>query len=985
MISASSTFRLHSVVLASLIASAGAAMPAQAQTRFDRFYDSASATNERASSVEQTNDRGYIMVGTRSLPSGANVVYAVKTDPFGAVSWSKSYGVPGGGTALGFCVRQTRDTGYIIAGHSNGRGLLMKLDNAGNIQWQRAFAGPLDADPLRGPVVREVAGNAGGYVVVGSVYLPNQNNQFAGLLLRTDAAGNMIDQQYYFDGRYGPTGSVFFRDVRQDGPRSFIITGKTVNPNGGSEALVFKTLPNSPLQAGVVPVYGPPTDQLEGESVEVTSGGGYAFTGHRLATTNTILFKTTNLLAPVFNRQFNGLDTAYSLRESAFYQLVSTGISPNVGIPMFSASTLMRNGVNGAFHWAYQYPFGGQKDASQGVPTQDGGYMLAGGTAFGPNPINVSGIKTNAAGEACERTPLQPAQPQWQPVINSTDLLRFPLDIYNPTQLVAVPDQPRTDFTCLIPGCTPPPANMVFWAPFDNPLPFRDLAGGGNGVSFGGPTSTPGYVNQSFCFNSGVTPFIDYPNSAAKNFNAGNFSFDAWVRRPNTNGQPLNDGVRVIVDKRTQFQNGTIRGYSFYLFNGSIACQVATGAFVNYGSGPAGLVPSDGQWHHVAVTIDRTSTMPTVLFYVDGAQAGAGVPVSPANIGLSVNCPSALRIGGRIAAGPLLGSTFQDCIDEVELFNRVLRPAEIAGLYQAQSAGKCREFAHLPVVAMCPTDASINISATLCNFTTTPQTYTYSVQGLPVGPGSTIAGPSFTPAVYPPVVVNPGNCVPVTVTVPRPVGLANGLTAAWQMCFGSTTGASFCATGTIVGSNQICWINPNGGFGWTTRVGTVTPISVRAVNESSSPVDSPLRIRVIGPDMEPDVQAVSLNGLPPGEPVIGRLSVRPGGTSEVSFDALIVEGGQDNVYRQYTIVIEGDLDGDGQFEPLVGCDLSDDTPPPPPPCTADFNNDGTANSQDFFDFLAAFFALDASADVNHDGLLNSQDFFDYLNAFFRGC
>ncbi|MGE3106897.1 MAG: GC-type dockerin domain-anchored protein [Phycisphaerales bacterium] len=52
-------------------------------------------------------------------------------------------------------------------------------------------------------------------------------------------------------------------------------------------------------------------------------------------------------------------------------------------------------------------------------------------------------------------------------------------------------------------------------------------------------------------------------------------------------------------------------------------------------------------------------------------------------------------------------------------------------------------------------------------------------------------------------------------------------------------------------------------------------------------------------------------------------------------------------------------------------------------CPADFNADGSVNSQDFFDFLAAFFASDA--DFNHDGVTNSQDFFDFLAAFFAGC
>jgi hypothetical protein len=120
--------------------------------------------SDHASSIHQTIEGGYIVVG-RSYSIDGDVtghhggiensdIWIVKLDNAGIIQWQKSLG--GSGNELGLSVQQTLDSGYIIVGTSlsndgdvsGHHGSLdtsdywvVKLDTVGAIQWQKSIGG----------------------------------------------------------------------------------------------------------------------------------------------------------------------------------------------------------------------------------------------------------------------------------------------------------------------------------------------------------------------------------------------------------------------------------------------------------------------------------------------------------------------------------------------------------------------------------------------------------------------------------------------------------------------------------------------------------------------------------------------------------------------------------------------------------------------------------------------------------------------------
>lgn len=220
-------------------------------------------------------------------------------------------------------------------------------------------------------------------------------------------------------------------------------------------------------------------------------------------------------------------------------------------------------------------------------------------------------------------------------------------------------------------------------------------------------------------------PDINFPNDV---FNLGNqATISFWINTTTNDAD-----TRIIFDdsNRATFANANWAGYYIYLQNGKIGFALSvlySNAGLGYrGGGVLGTpVISDGNWHHVALTIfNNLTTSPSGMtdtatnsgrLYIDGVDMGSGGTTNTSQAGnvylsLSHDTTGNITIGNNRSNSLANNNRYFDIIDDILVYNRNLTALEIAGIANYNSFCFTPPSSILSVAAITHTSATINIT-----------------------------------------------------------------------------------------------------------------------------------------------------------------------------------------------------------------------------------------------------------------------------------
>jgi hypothetical protein len=223
--------------------------------------------------------------------------------------------------------------------------------------------------------------------------------------------------------------------------------------------------------------------------------------------------------------------------------------------------------------------------------------------------------------------------------------------------------------------CFDPPADMISWWPGDGHA--LDIVDDNDGALVGNATYADGKVGNAFSLDGGESNYVEIPNSSSLN-PTGAFTIDGWFYIDPV--APGNTGEIATLIAKTE--GSTNNGWALYFDDrwGTKSLKFVLGYVLELPN----AIPTVN-WYHIAAAFDP-STSPNSKLYINGA-----LVASADSSGATAN-----SLNVRIGAMHWTDSYHQGNdrlngkADEVEFFSRALSAEEIAAIYAAGSAGKCK-------------------------------------------------------------------------------------------------------------------------------------------------------------------------------------------------------------------------------------------------------------------------------------------------------
>ena len=201
----------------------------QANLPYTMIKNYGGTQNERGYAIKQTNDGGYVLVGsTTSFGEGGSDLWILKIDNVGGFMWSRTYGGIGIENDVGRDIIQTSDGGYIVTGYTksfsddgnmdlwliktNGNGQTCLYDENGNCfgsssMWVKTFG--TSGNDYGNSIIESIENDSTFFIVVGkSGRIPSI------YVIKTDDVGDLKWEKFYGSGPGGKAQYIIETEVQ---------------------------------------------------------------------------------------------------------------------------------------------------------------------------------------------------------------------------------------------------------------------------------------------------------------------------------------------------------------------------------------------------------------------------------------------------------------------------------------------------------------------------------------------------------------------------------------------------------------------------------------------------------------------------------------------------------------------------------------------------------------------------------------------------